>query len=410
MTAAAPDDFVTLGSVTTWLSGGTPDRSNVSYWMGTIPWISATTLKQIEVGDSDQRVTPAAVRAGSRLAPVGSTLLLVRGSALHSEIRASIVTATVCFNQDVKALVPNSRLVPRFLTYVLHANANRLLRLVTSAGNTAGVLDTNVTKRLKIWVPVLPSQERIVGVCDDVERNITLLERLIAKKQAIKQGLVQQLLTGRTRLPGFRDAWEHRRVTEMGDVLAGKALNVSGAGAMRPYLRTKNVLDGRIDLKDVLWMPMTDAEFERFHIKRGDVLLNEGQSLDLVGRCSVYNWEFGAPCAMQNQLLRFRAHAGTSPEFAAHLFRHCQRTGVFAAIATQTTSVAHLGSSRLSNLRLLWPTDPLEQAAIADVLSDTDAEIAALQARLDKTRAVRRGMMQELLTGRTRLPVAERVA
>jgi type I restriction enzyme S subunit len=239
---------------------------------------------------------------------------------------------------------------------------------------------------------------------------VEALERLIAKNQVVKQGMMQQLLTGKTRLPGFGDAWERRRVAEMGDVLAGKALNVRGAGALRPYLRTKNVLDGRIDLEDVLWMPMTDAEFERFRIERGDVLLNEGQSLDLVGRCSMYNEEFRTPCAMQNQLLRFRAHAGTSPEFAAHLFRHCQRTGAFAAIATQTTSVAHLGSSRLSDLRLLWPTDPLEQAAIAEALSDMDAEITVLRARINKTNAVKQGMMQELLTGRTRLPVAEAVA
>jgi len=65
--------------------------------------------------------------------------------------------------------------------------------------------------------------------------------------------------------------------------------------------------------------------------------------------------------------------------------------------------VAHLGSSRLSNLRLLWPTDPLEQTAIATVLSDMDAEIAALEARRHKTRALKVGMMQALLSGRIRL-------
>ena len=69
----------------------------------------------------------------------------------------------------------------------------------------------------------------------------------------------------------------------MGDVLAGKALNVHGLGALRHYLRTKNVLDGRIDLEDVLQMPMTDAEFNRFRIEHGDLLLNEGQSIELVG-------------------------------------------------------------------------------------------------------------------------------
>jgi type I restriction enzyme, S subunit len=190
-----------LNAVTGWLSGGTPDRSNASYWAGTIPWISATTLKHIEVSDSVQKVSATAVRVGSKMAPIHSTLLLVRGSALHSEIRASLVTAPVCFNQDVKALVPSSRLVPKFLTYSIHGNADKLLRLVTSAGNTAGVLDTAVLKAFQIWLPDRTEQERIVSILDDVTAEIDTLEAQLDKSRAIKQGIMQELLTGRTRLP-----------------------------------------------------------------------------------------------------------------------------------------------------------------------------------------------------------------
>lgn len=200
------------------------------------------------------------------------------------------------------------------------------------------------------------------------------------------------------------EKWQQRRVSEMGDVFAGKALNAKGAGPMRPYLRTKNVFDGRIDIRDVLRMPMTEAEFNRFRILRGDVLLNEGQSLELVGRCSLYNNEFNFPCAMQNQLLRFRAHAKTSPEYSAHLFRYCQQTGKFAAIATQTTSVAHLGSSRFSNLQLIWPTLLSEQRQIAEVLTNIDELISVFERSIVKKQAIKQGMMQQLLTGKIRLP------
>ena len=196
---------------------------------------------------------------------------------------------------------------------------------------------------------------------------------------------------------------EYRSVGEMGSVLAGKALDVDGAGTLRPYLRTKNVLDGRIDLRDVLWMPMTEAEFERFGIVDGDVLLNEGQSLELVGRCSIYRGEYGAACAMQNQLLRFRAYDETSPDFAAHLFRFCQQSGRFSAIATKTTSVAHLGSSRFITLILPWPTDRNEQDAIAGALTDADNLISMLERAITKKQSIKQGMMEQLLTGRTRL-------
>ena len=190
-----------LGTLVSMLSGGTPDRSNNEYWSGTIPWISATTLKTPEVDTSDQSVTATAVRVGSKMAPLHSTLVLVRGSALHSEIRASLVTAPVCFNQDVKALVPTARVEPKFLTYSIHANASRLLRLVTSAGNTAGVLDTKVLKNFEIWLPKRERQRTVVSIFDDATAEIDTLSVRLAKARAIKIGMMQQLMTGRTLLP-----------------------------------------------------------------------------------------------------------------------------------------------------------------------------------------------------------------
>ena len=199
------------------------------------------------------------------------------------------------------------------------------------------------------------------------------------------------------------DDWELNRVGALGDVRAGKALASRGQGRQRPYLRTQNVFDGRIDLNDVLQMPMTDAEFSRYRLQYGDVLLNEGQSLELVGRCAMYKNEYHEPCAIQNQLVRFRAQDGVSASFAAHLFRYCQTSGVFTKIALQTTSVAHLGVNRLHRLQLACPPGETEQKAIAKALSDADALIESLEQLLTKKRQIKKGAMQELLTGKKRL-------
>lgn len=198
--------------------------------------------------------------------------------------------------------------------------------------------------------------------------------------------------------------WELRAVGEMGEVVTGKALAVNGPGEQRPYLRTKNVFDGRIDTADVLTMPMTDAQFAQFVLRRGDVLLNEGQSLELVGRCALYQDEYPDPCAIQNQLLRFRAHQGVSGVFASHLFRRCQQSGVFARIALQTTSIAHLGGKRFERLALPWPPTEAEQRAIAAALSDVDALLGGLDRLIAKKHDLKRAAMQQLLTGQTRLP------
>jgi type I restriction enzyme, S subunit len=195
-------------------------------------------------------------------------------------------------------------------------------------------------------VPSYPEQQKIAGCLSSLDELIAAQAHKVEALKTHKKGMMQQLFPRkgesqpRLRFPEFRDAgeWEVMRVDDHGTVLAGKALAVKAPGPLRPYLRTKNVLDGLIDLSDVLKMPMTDAEFSRFEILDGDVLLNEGQSLELVGRASIYRSEFRERCAMQNQLLRFRAFPATCAEFAAQYFRKCQKDGTFANVATKTTS------------------------------------------------------------------------
>ena len=213
----------------------------------------------------------------------------------------------------------------------------------------------------------------------------------------LKQGYKQ------TEVGVIPEDWVVSSVDEKGQVIAGKALVVNAPGKQRPYLRTKNVFDGNIDIEDVLSMPMTDEQFAQFQLRHGDVLLNEGQSLELVGRCSIFKGEYPEPCAIQNALLRFRAKTGTSASFASHLFRHCQQTGIFAKIALQTTSVAHLGSSRFAKLKLAWPTEN-EQRLIAAALDELDALLKSLEAAITKKTAIKQAAMQELLTGKLRLP------
>ena len=342
-----------------------------------------------------------------RFAVLPGDVLMNEGGDLDKLGRGAIWNGAFdpCIHQNHVFVVRCSAAVrPAYLRMWSSGSVSRRYFLVAGkqTTNLASISKTALSQ-LPVAVPPLHEQDAIAEALSDVDALLAGLDRLIAKKRDLKQAAMQQLLTGRTRISGFSRDWVHRRVADMGHVLAGKALNEHGQGVQRPYLRTKNVLDGQINLDDILYMPMTDSEFDKFRIEPGDVLLNEGQSLELVGRCSMYRGELPLPCAMQNQLLRFRARDGASPAFAEHLFRHCQRSGVFSAIATQTTSVAHLGSSRFSRLQLLWPSDSSEQEAIASVLSDMDAEICGLEARRDKTLSLKQAMMQELLTGRIRL-------
>ena len=326
------------------------------------------------------------------------------------------------YTGDDLAAVPNSiftcfrikgeSLSPQYLNYLFLGNLHgRWLRKFIEVGARAhGSLSINDSDLLALPVPVpagsnsLKEQRKIGDCLASVDALITAQRQKVEALKAHKNGLLQQLFPQegetqpRLRFPEFGGAekWEVKRVDERGAVLAGKALAIGAPGPLRPYLRTKNVLDGAIDLSNMLTMPMTDAEFSHFEILDGDVLLNEGQSLELVGRAAIYHSEFEGRCAIQNQLIRFRSYPSTCPEFAAQAFRKCQKDGTFANIATQTTSIAHLGSSRFSSLRLPWPVSFAEQHRIATCLTSIDDLIAGETRKLGKLKTHKKGLMQQL--------------
>ena len=116
-----------LGDLTVWKSGGTPSKSDQTYWNGDVPWISAKTFIGSKISDSNIKITKAGLDNGSRLAGLDSILLLVRGSGLFKDIPIGIVTRPVAFNQDIKAIeVDKTKVLPLFLMYWLISNKTLL--------------------------------------------------------------------------------------------------------------------------------------------------------------------------------------------------------------------------------------------------------------------------------------------
>jgi type I restriction enzyme S subunit len=328
----------------------------------------------------------------------GTYPLIGRQGALCGNVR--LVSGRFHATEHAVVATPKQAIDVGWLRYSLELlNLNRF-----ATGQAQPGLSVDILNNVALAIPSLKAEQRKIADClSSLDELIAAQAQKVEALKSHKKGLMQQLFPHegetrpRLRFPEFQGAgeWEMRRVDERGSVLAGKALAVNAPGPLRPYLRTKNVLDGSIDLSDVLRMPMTDAEFSRFEILDGDVLLNEGQSLELVGRASIYRGECRERCAMQNQLLRFRAFPVTCAEFAAQYFRKCQKDGTFANVATKTTSVAHLGSSRFSALELAWPSLS-EQHRISFCLSNLDAMITAGILKLEAFKTHKKGLMQQL--------------
>ena len=156
-------------------------------------------------------------------------------------------------------------------------------------------------------------------------------------------------------------------------------------GASRPYLRVANIKENRIDLADLNEMLFDDKEFEVYELKRGDILLSEGQSLELVGQSALFS--AGPPgLCYQATLNRFRASAAVLPEYAQLYFRYCLRAGIFSSAAAITTNIAHLTQDKLR--RVPFALAPMaEQREIVRLCSAAFASLEAAATRIESERA-----------------------
>jgi type I restriction enzyme S subunit len=259
--------------------------------------------------------------------------------------------------------------------------------LVTNAKTTTmTTIDQSVIAKLPVALPPLPEQRAIAEALSDVDGLLGGLDRLIAKKRDLKQAAMQQLLTGQTRLPGFHGEWEVMKLGELCDYVDG----VPTTGGDLGYLEIGDV---NVETKsyDV-------AQKEKLSV-RGAVKVPTGTLL-----ISTVRPTRGAIVITQSSLHVSSAFCRVRPV-----------NGLLFHLVCQPKFLAYLGENSIGGTyptcrdetileyESVLPGDPTEQTAIAAVLTEMDLELAGLEQRRAKTRALKQAMMQELLTGRTRL-------
>ncbi len=293
----------------------------------------------------------------------------------------------------------------------------RLLVAVLRRWSDTGVLANYVTqtsiahlprdKFIKVPVPRPPCAEQraiAVALCD-VNALRSGLDRLIAKKRDLQQAAMQQLLTGQTRLSGFRGEWEVKRLGEVGSTyggLTGKTKADFGNGEGQ-YITFMNVMSNvEIDCESFDRVRVSPNESQN-RVMRGDLLFNgSSETPEEVAMCSLLTKY--VPNLYLNSFcfgFRIRNSAPADGLFLAYLLRSSEGREVMKFLAQGSTRY-NLSKGALLDATIRLPSID-EQSAIAAALSDMDAELSALEARRDKTCALKQAMIQELLTGRTRL-------
>jgi type I restriction enzyme S subunit len=277
---------------------------------------------------------------------------------------------------------------------------NRIMQM-TAKSSVDSVRRDMITRMLVPFPPTWAEQGAIATALSDADALLVKLDRLIAKKRDLKQAAMQQLLTGHTRLPGFRDAWQPMCLGDLGAFLKGSGVTKDdSASGDLACVRYGELYTSHNDVIRHFFSWISPAvAMSATRLRSGDILFaGSGETKEEIGKCAAFVDDREAYAGGDIVILR---PTGAHPVFLGYLL-NSPSINRQKASRGQGDAVVHISASALAAIECVIPGEG-EQAAIAETLTDMDAEIAALEQRRDKTRNLKQGMMQELLTGNTRL-------
>jgi len=401
-------------------SGGTPNRKNKGYWNGDIPWVTTTLINGHEIQAAEQFITEKGLTGSATKWFKKGTILMAMYGQGKTRGKVSVLGIDATINQACAAIVVKKTVEVDFFLHYLNGKYDEIRNLSNAGGQEN--LSGSIIKTIMVPVPLKNEQIEIANALTDVDTLISALEKLISKKQDIKTAAMQQLLTGKKRLPPFDQAVDGKergyKQSELGKIpvdwsagLFGDYLEFCASGATpyrgRPEFYKGNfrwVSSGELNynvIYDTIEKVSEDAiKKTNLRIHPAGTFLMAITGLEAAGTrgsCGI----LGAPSATNQSCMALYPNHKLSTNFLFHYyvykgnelaFKYCQGT-------KQQSYTAKL----VKLLPINVPDTIEEQEAIACALSDIDSDIKALEQRLIKTKLLKKGMMQELLTGRTRL-------
>lgn len=381
-------------------AGATPYRGITSNFKGKIKWISSGELNYNRINDTIEHISEEAfTKTSLKIHPEGTFLMAITGlEAAGTRGRCAFVGNPAATNQSCMAIYPTDKMINEYL-YYFYRKYSEILANKYCQGTKQKSYTSNIVKLLPIVCPPsIKEQASIVTALSDVDSLISALTKKIEKKKAIKQGLMQQLLTGKKRLPGFGEKWVEIELGQHSIMNSGgtpSTANPEYYGGKIPFLSINDITNAGKFIyeteKTITEEGLKNSSARLF--KKGTIMYAMYAS---VGKCAITKIRISCSQA----ILGINVDSTLDADFLYYYLVSIQDDVLnYGQTGTQTNLSKQIISSFILNV----PSSKAEQIAIANILSDCDSEIAALEEKRDKYKEIKQGMMQQLLTGKIRL-------
>lgn len=395
-TGVFPEDWeeVLLDSVAKRGSGHTPDKKHPEYWDGSIKWVSlqdSEKLDDLYINETAAKITQAGINNSSAVLHSAGSVILSRDAGVG---KSSIILDKMAVSQHFIAWCCGQRLDNHYLYYWMQAAKPEFERIAN--GSTIKTIGLPYFRELKLSLPSLAEQKNIAAALMDIDGFIRGLIKLIAKKRDIKQAAMQQLLTGQHRLPGFSGEWEIKRLGEVLEKIVGGGTpsrsNEKYWHGEIPWVTVKDfaTFNPRSAQETITQEGLKNSSSN--FIPSGTLITSTRMAL---GKAVIY--EVGV-CINQDLKALF-PKTNVCTKFLYYWFENNAAT-IDELGSGSTVKGISLGDLKAITFLL---SSLEEQTAIATILSDMDNELTGLESRRDKARQIKQGMMQELMTGKTRI-------
>ena len=382
----------------TFSSGATPYRAIPEYYKGNIRWVSSGELNYNRIYDTKEHISQTAVQnTNLRIHESGTFLMAITGlEAEGTRGRCAFVGAPSATNQSCLAINGTDKMCTEYLFW-FYCMWGEYLAFKYSQGTKQQSYTADIVKKLPIYGPKnIPEQKAIAKALSDVDDLIAALDKKIAKKRLIKQGAMQQLLTGKKRLPGFTEEWVEVCLKELGKWRKGQAFSkdkiiINGVtpcihyGELFSYGEVIEKIKSYTNVQTIIQSSGNDVLFPASDVTPIGL-----------GRCSALtkkNVLLGGDIIILELMKDY-------PPYISYVINLNKQQIIDRVTGT---TVKHINSNLLGEIKINISTNIKEQEAIATILSDMDKEIADLETKRDKYRLLKSGMMQKLLTGQIRI-------